>query len=281
MHREVGGGQSPRQPGQVRKEAAVTSARPGSPSGLPPAAGPAGDPAVRRHRPMLDSCPTSVTPSGQTMSDPGHPLSRSRPQVPAAKFCRDHRAGCDGPHPVECDCLRADRAGVHAHRGARDRQDDNGPDHCPRPQLRRSGRCRGSDDFALRRLRSLPRDRRGPACRRDRDGRRLAYRGRQDARAVGRRALSPGLGAVQDLHHRRSSHALRAFVQCPAEDARRTAARRQIHLRDDRDPQGAADRAVALPALLAAARAGRAAGRALSPDRRSRRRLRSRLRRSA
>ena len=49
---------------------------------------------------------------------------------------------------------------------------------------------------------------------------------------------------------------------------------RQIHLRHDRDPQGAGDGAVALPALFAAPRAGRAAGRALPPDRRGRERSR-------
>ena len=215
------------------------------------------------------------------MSDPGisyRVLARKyRPQSFAEVIGQER----DGPHPVERDCLRADRAGLHAHRRARDRQDDDGPDHRPRAQLHRPGRRRRPDNRALRRMRALPRDRRGPPCRCDRDGRRLAYRGRQDARAARRRALPPGLGAVQDLHHRRSPHALRAFVQRPVEDARRAAARRQIHLRDDRDPQGAADRAVALPALFAAARAGRAAHRALSPDRRSRRQSRPRPRRSA
>src|SRR3954454_25085470 len=119
-------------------------------------------------------------------------------------------------------------------------------------------------------MRALPRDRRGPARRRDRNGCRVAYRGGQDARAARRRALPPGLGAIQDLYYRRSPYALRAFVQCSVEDARRTAGRRQIHLRDDRDPQGTADRTVALPTLLAAARAGGTAHRTLSPDRRSR-----------
>ena len=53
MRREVGGGHAPRQPGQVRKEAAATSARPGSLFGLPPYLGPdpADDMAARHRRP--------------------------------------------------------------------------------------------------------------------------------------------------------------------------------------------------------------------------------------
>ena len=117
----------------------------------------------------------------------------------------------------------------------------------------------------VRRVRALPRDRRGPPCRRDRDGRGLAHRRRRHPRADRGRALPAGLGALQGLHHRRSAHALEERLQRAVEDARRAAARRQLRLRHDRDPEGAGDRAVALPALLAAPRAGRAAGRALPP----------------
>jgi len=67
---------------------------------------------------------------------------------------------------------------LHADRGARGRQDDDGADHRPGAELHRGGRQRRADDLALRRLRPLPLDRRGPPCRRDRDGRRLAYRRR-------------------------------------------------------------------------------------------------------
>src|SRR5207302_770795 len=48
--------------------------------------------------------------------------------------------------------------------------------------------------------------------------------------------------------------------QRAAQDARGAAAARQVHLRDDRDPQGAGDGAVALPAVRPAARRGRGTG---------------------
>ena len=70
-----------------------------------------------------------------------------------------------------------------------------------------------------------------------------------------------------------------AAVQRAAEDAGRAAAARQVHLRHHRDPQGAGDRPVALPALRPAP--GRAGGDHRQPgaDRRRRRRQRSRPRR--
>ena len=57
----------------------------------------------------------------------------------------------------------------------------------------------------------------------------------------------------------------KAGVQRAAEDARRAAARCEIHLRHHRNPQSAGDGAVALPALLAAPRAARHAGRRITP----------------
>ena len=76
-----------------------------------------------------------------------------------------------------------------------------------------------------------------------------AARGRRDARAHRRGALRAGRGPLQGLHHRRSAHALGAGLQRAAEDAGRAAAARQVHLRHHRDPQGAGDHPVALPAL--------------------------------
>ncbi len=81
--------------------------------------------------------------------------------------------------------------------------------------------------------------------------------GRRDARADRRRALRPGAGALQGLHHRRSAHAVDAGLQRPPEDAGRAAAARQVHLRHHRDPQGAGDHPLALPALRPAPGRGR------------------------
>ena len=117
----------------------------------------------------------------------------------------------------------------------------------------------------LRRVRAVPRHRRGPPCRRDGDGRRLPHRRRRDPRADRRRALHAGRGALQGLHHRRSAHAVEAGLQRAAEDARRAAAARQVHLRHHRDPQGAGDDAVALPALRPAPRRRRSCWPSITP----------------
>ena len=60
----------------------------------------------------------------------------------------------------------------------------------------------------------------------------------------------------------------RRGVQRAAEDAGRAAAARQVHLRHHRNPQGAGDGAVALPALRSAPRRCRAAGQASRRHRR-------------
>ena len=72
----------------------------------------------------------------------------------------------------------------------------------------------------------------------------------------------PGAGAHEGLHHRRSAHALQAGLQRAVEDAGRAARTREVHLRDDRDRQGAGHRALALPALRPAPRRARHARRA-------------------
>ena len=76
---------------------------------------------------------------------------------------------------------------------------------------------------------------------------------------------APVSRALQGLHPRRSAHAVDAGVQRAAEDAGRAAAARQIHLRHHRNPQGAGDGAVALPAFRSAPRRRRAAGASISP----------------
>ena len=207
MRWEVGGGQAPRQPGQVRKEAAVTSARPGSLFGLPPLPArprPGGQP----RRPDLR--PTSVTPSSDD-ERPRDPLSRPRPQVPAAELCRGDRPGGDGPHPVERDCHRADRAGLHAHRRARVGKTTTariiaralnciGPDGAGGPTIAPCGECVH--------CRAIAEDRHVDVIEMDA----ASHTGVDDMRELTRgRALSPGLGALQGLHHRRSPHALRSM----------------------------------------------------------------------
>ncbi len=191
----------------------------------------------------------------------GERLSRSRPQIPAAELRRADRAGGDGAHPVECDRDGAGRPCLYPDRRTRGRQDDHRADHCARLELRRQGWRGRADDRTVRRMRALPGHRRGPPCRRDRDGRGLAHRRRRYPRTDRWGALPAGLGALQDLHHRRSAHALEKRLQRVVEDARRAATRRDLRVRDDRNPQGAGDRIVALPAVFAAAGTGGSSGR--------------------
>ena len=73
---------------------------------------------------------------------------------------------------------------------------------------------------------------------------------------------APGRGPLQGLHHRRSPHAVGEGLQRLPEDAGGAAAAREVHLRDDRDPQGPGHDPVALPALRPAPRRGRHARRA-------------------
>src|SRR5689334_22306525 len=91
---EAGGGQVPRQPGQVRKEAAATSPDLGRPSGLP--------------------CLDTVFDNERL----GDGLSRPRPQISAFDLRRADWAGGDGAYLVERDCDRSGRPRLHPDRGA-------------------------------------------------------------------------------------------------------------------------------------------------------------------
>ena len=100
------------------------------------------------------------------------------------------------------------------------------------------------------------RDRRRPVRRSHRSRRRLAHEGGRHARAAGQRAVRPHARSLQGVPHRRGAHALHAFVQRAAEDARRAAAAREVSARDDRSAEAAGHRAVAVPAVQSQAAAG-------------------------
>ena len=105
------------------------------------------------------------------------------------------------------------------------------------------------------------------------------HRRRRRARDHRGGALFGGLGALQDLHHRRSPHAVEERVQRAAEDARGAAGACEVPVRHDRGEQGAGHRPVALPALRPAPHPGRHARRAFRPCRQGRRASRSSPRR--
>ena len=76
---------------------------------------------------------------------------------------------------------------------------------------------------------SLQGDRRGPVGRLPGDRRRLQPRDRRGSGAPRDRSIRPVAQEVQSDHHRRSPHADRAGLQCPAQDARGAAPTGRIH----------------------------------------------------
>ena len=187
---------------------------------------------------------------------PAAALSGAGAQIPSVELFDADRPGRDGADAAQCVQIRPHSARLHAHRHPRRRQDHDGPHSRPRRQFR--GRERPPPDARSRpRRHPRPRHHRGPACRRDGDGRRLQHRHRRHPRDHRFGEVRPGLGAVQGLHHRRSAHALDGGLQRAAEDARRAAALCEVHLRHHRDPQGPGDDPQPLHALRSAPRAAR------------------------
>ena len=80
--------------------------------------------------------------------------------------------------------------------------------------------------------------------------------GRRHARAARERAVPADPRPLQGLPDRRSAHAVDAFLQRAAEDARGAAAAREVPARDHRPAETAGDRPVALPAVQPEAAAG-------------------------
>ena len=97
---------------------------------------------------------------------------------------RNGRAGARGAGADQCAHAEPPAPRLPADRHARRGQDHARADHRQGAQLR-DRRHR----HAVRRLRGLQRDRRGPLRRPDRAGRRLQHPGRPDARAAGERAV--------------------------------------------------------------------------------------------
>ena len=177
-------------------------------------------------------------------------LSGAGAEIPSLQFRRPDRPGRHGPHRFERVRNRADSAGLDPDRRARGRKNHHRADSRPRAELRTAGRFgEGADHPHAGAGRALPGDHGKPAHGRAGNGRRLPHRRRRRAPDQRQRALCAGQRALQGLHHRRSPHALDRGVQRLPEDAGRAAGARQIRVRHHRNPQGAGDGAVALPAL--------------------------------
>ena len=125
--------------------------------------------------------------------------------------------------------------------------------------LARSLNCvQRADRHALRRVRSLPGDRRRLLARRDRDGCRLEPLDRGRPRPARARGVRAGRGPLQGLHPRRSPHAHPGGLERLPEDPRGAAAEHGLRALHDRGAQGDGDHrrslsALRLPAPLARA----------------------------
>ena len=118
---------------------------------------------------------------------------------------------------------------------------------------------------ALRCVRPLRGDHRGPQPRRPRDRRCFQQqRGRRARAARERRLRGLVAGQAQGVHRGRGAHALRGRLQRALEDARRAAGARAVHLRHHRTPQSARYDSLALPGVRLPAAAHRGDPRAHS-----------------
>ncbi len=285
--REVGEGRTARQPGQVRKEAALTR-QGGSLSNLPPSpwheAADGGAPS------FADAETPSIRAGLSETGDERLPVSRrdrrsraravdalpgARAQIPPAALRGPDRPGADGADAGQFLRRQPHPSGLHLHRRPRHRQDHDRAHPRPRLQLCRARQDRPAERRHARTRPPLPGDHGLAPRRRDRDGRGLPHRHRRRARDHRERPLPAGLRPHQGLHHRRGAHAVEAGLQRPAEDARGAARARQVPVRHHRDRQGADHGQVALHPLRPEADRVGPDGPASRQDRRRRRRRRS------
>ena len=183
------------------------------------------------------------------------------------------RSGCGRAHAHDGDRDRPARPRLSVFRAARLGQDLGGEDPGPLHRVRSTARRPTPDNTCANCVAIL-------------DGTAFdvveidaaSNRGIDEIRAL-RDAVKfpPSVDALESLHHRRSAHADQRRRERVSQDARRTAAARRLHPRDDRARSAAADDSVALPALRVPAHPDRDDDRAHARDR-GRRRHRDRRR---
>ncbi len=186
---------------------------------------------------------------------------RYRPQTFDELIGQEHVA----PGAQGGDRRQPGRPRLPVHRRPRSRQDVGRPNPGQGPQLRAR-----SDAHPLQPLRHLPVDRRRHRHRRVGDRRGQQPRHRRDPAIAPERQHPSQPRPLQDLHHRRSPHAHARGLQRLAQDARRAARARQVHLLHDRSHQAAGDDPLALPALRLCGHPDALDRRAAAADRRSR-----------
>ena len=219
---------APRQPGQVRKEAAAVSfrrvVRPASHRLIATHQGAAAAAEIRpaclgwvfAGRPADRGAPAAGWPQPVWRACARRALPGARPQVPPHEVRRPDRAGDDGAHPANAS-RPADRERLHADQGSRRREDNHRPDHRPRTELHPARTAPAARRRSRRRVRALQAIARRPACRRSGDGRRLSHRCRRRARSDRGGAL-PAVSArykvfIIDEVHMLSGNAFNALLK--------------------------------------------------------------------
>ncbi len=182
-----------------------------------------------------------------------HELPRAGPQVPTAHFRGAARAGARRAGSGQRADAAAATPRLPLHRHARRGQDDGVAHPREVAQLHGRGRPRRHHRHTLRRVRGLPRHRQRALRRLRGTRRRIQPRRRGDHPVARPGGLQAGARTLQGLHDRRSAHAVEPRLQCDAEDAGGAARVPQVRARHDRPAEGAAHRALALPAVQPAA----------------------------
>ena len=170
------------------------------------------------------------------------PQLRAARRAGPCRACARQCAGCGSAPP---------RLPLHRH--PRGRQDDARAHPRQVHQLRRPA----STSTAVRRVRRVCRDRRGPVRRSAGGGRGVALEGGRDPRSHGQRPVHAGPGPLQGVPHRRGAHVLGEELQRAAEDAGGAAAAREVPARDDGPPEASDHGALAVPEVQPQATAGR------------------------
>ena len=285
--RKVGGGRAPRQPGQVRKEAAVTGSRPGRLSAFHPS-------RPGRSRPTAWPPTSSAPPSPTWAAPPRRKACRSRPR-PRGRACSASPPPPRPPRRAPPPAARPPRRPARptacwpANTARRIFDDLIGQDALVRTLrnafaqgrvhhafmltgvrgvgktttariIARALNCIGAgrqgrpDRRSLRRLPGMPRHPGRPPPRRARRWTPPRNNGVDDVREL-REALRfrPAQGRHKVFILDEVPHAVGRRLQRAAEDAGGTAAARQLHAGDDRTAQGAGHHPLPLPDLLACA----------------------------
>ena len=162
----------------------------------------------------------------------------------ASDFCRGGRPGAHHGDADQCARLRAGRPLLPVLRSARGRKDHHRPDPRKGAQLRQPPGNRSLPGVPL-----LPQHHRRNQHGRAGDRRGLEQQRRRCPRVARGCPLRPHRRLPQDLHHRRSAHAVDGGIQRPPEDTGRAPGAGRVRLRDHRGSGSTGHDSFPLPAV--------------------------------